>query len=192
MRDNRILISLLLMLSHTLAIACMVENVANTPEANPRDMTAQPEPTPPPKQIDPEILKLSAPALCARLGETKVIDSRKPEESDDVYRALVVKDSEALPCLVDKIADRKLMHDPRMAPVWQHYTIGDTAVFTILDIVSKGDYEVWKELFLGPLPQKYKEEWRTNGVYAYFNYVSEPRDRKALQGFWKNRLNKRK
>ena len=42
---------------------------------------------------------------------------------------------------------------------------------------------------ISPKPHK---EWETNGIYAYFNYVSEPKNRKELQKWWRNRLNENK
>ena len=145
-------------------------------------------PTPTPKPIDSTIASLSAPELCDRLAEFEIISDRVPEESDDLYKAIVAKGAEALPCLIEKINDRTKTRDPGTGPKWQHYAVGDTAVFTILDIVSQGDYEVWEKLFLGPLPPDYKAEWKTNGIYAYYSLVSEPKNRKAVQSWWKNWL----
>jgi hypothetical protein len=188
MRECKVLLVAVFVLSQLLEIGCGVENVGSEVGSSHSNVAAEPESMPPTRAINPEILELSASALCARLSEIQVIDSREPENSDDQYRALIAKGSEALPCLVDKITDRKPMHDPRMAPIWQHYSVGDTAVFAILHIASKDDYERWKELMLDPLPPKYREEWKTNGVYAYFNYVSEPKNRSKLQRWWTNWL----
>ncbi|MEK7855174.1 MAG: hypothetical protein AAB288_03715, partial [Acidobacteriota bacterium] len=148
----------------------------------------QTETTPTPRPIDPRLLSLPISSLCDRLGQIKLIDDRVPEDSDDLYKAIVAKGKEALPCLIEKIDERTKTPDPRTAPKWQHFTVGDTALFTVLHIASKDDYKRWKELFLAPLPLAYREEWKTNGVYAYFNYVSEPKNRKALQNWWKNWL----
>jgi hypothetical protein len=146
-------------------------------------------PTPTPAKIEPSISSLSASSLCDRLGEIENIDGRVPEDSDDLYKAIMAKGSEALPCLVDKINERTKTRDPRNAPVWGNYVVGDTAVFTTLHIIiRKGDDGRWEELMLSSLPTKYREEWETNGVYAYFNYVYEPKNRKALQKWWKDRL----
>lgn len=149
-------------------------------------------PSPTPKPIDPRIASLTALELCSRLGEIEVIDGRAPEKSDDLYKAIIEKRAEAHPCLLEKVSDRTKTTDPRTAPKWRHYAVGDTAVFTILDIVSEGDDQRWEELMLKSLPTKYREEWETNGVYAYFNYVSEPKNRKELQSWWKNWLKENK
>jgi hypothetical protein len=80
------------------------------------------------------------------------------------------------------------MKDPREAPVWRHYAVGDTAVFILLRVVTKDDNQEWEKLFLKMLPPESQEEWKTNGIYAYFNYVSESKNRKSLQIWWKNWL----
>lgn len=133
------------------------------------------EPSPTPVAIDPKVSAMSAEDLCDRLGEIENIDSRSPKDSDDLYKAILAKGPDALPCLLDRVSDRTKARDPRTAPKWQHYAVGDTAVFTILHIISKGDDKRWEELMLESLPPKYREEWETNGVYAYFNYVAEPK-----------------
>lgn len=71
------------------------------------------------------------------------------------------------------------MDDPRSAPIWEHYKVGDTAVFLLVDIA--GNDELLEEM----LPPPYRKEWKTNGIYAYFNYVSEPANRRLLQKWWK-------
>lgn len=143
---------------------------------------ALPEATRPP--VPAEILNAKASELCNKLGQIKRMSHKDPAETDPVYEALMAKGDEAFPCLIEKISDATPMKDPRQAPVWQHYAIGDTAVFILVrsinaDGIKRG--ELLKEM----LPQKYRKEWETNGVYAYFNYVSEPVNRKALQSWWK-------
>jgi hypothetical protein len=144
-------------------------------------------PTPPPP-IDSSLMSLSAKELCDRLHEIEVIGHRVLEESDDLYRAILAKGSEALPCLIERIDDRTKTPDPRSAPKWQHYVVGDTAVFTVLYIACQDDDERWEEMMLATLPEKSQNGWTTNGIYAYFNYVSEPKNRKTLKNWWKKWL----
>ena len=93
-----------------------------------------------------------------------------------------------MPCLIEKITDTTTMPDPRYSvPHVQYYVVGDTAVFILLRILSRDDTE-WKKLMIGSLPPKYADEWETNGVYAYFNYVSDPRNRTQLKNWWKKWL----
>jgi hypothetical protein len=75
------------------------------------------------------------------------------------------------------------MRDPREAPIWENYKIGDTAVFILVDI-AKNVGIATDEILQEMLPVKYRKEWKTNGVYAYFNYVSESKNRAELQKWW--------
>ncbi|MFN0140051.1 MAG: hypothetical protein ACKVQW_08190 [Pyrinomonadaceae bacterium] len=118
--------------------------------------------------------------LCKQLAHIKQFPGRDPSEQEDpFYAAIMEKGKTIMPCLIDEIINETPMHDPRSAPIWQHYKVGDTAVFLLVDI-AKND-----ELLEQMLPQPFRKEWKTNGVYAYFNYVSEPQNRKELQLWWK-------
>lgn len=178
----------------TLAVGCSTDSGRSQLSASNENQTPTSDSVDPaiasstPKPVESSIASLRAAELCERLAEIEIISDRVPEESDDLYKAIIAKGKEALPCLIDKINDRTKTRDPGTGPKWQHYVVGDTAVFTILDIVSQGDYELWKTLFLGPLPPAYKEEWKTNGIYAYYNFVSEPKNRKELQDWWRKWL----
>lgn len=146
--------------------------------------------TPQPTQVaDSRLQNESAASLCNRLHKIKKLPYRDPNDTDPMYEALIAKGKEAMPCLIEKITDDTSMPDPRESPPWRHYKVGDTAVFILLDIATK-DEDLLPEM----LPPKYKKEWETNGVYAYFNYVSESKNRKELQKWWqtwmKENLNK--
>ena len=123
-------------------------------------------------------------SLCNRLHEIKKIPNKDPNETDPIFEALIAKGKEAMPCLVKKITDETPMHDPRQSVIWQHFKVGDTAVFMLARIAN--DDEILRaELLQKMLPSEYRKEWKTNGVYAYFNYVSESKNREELQKWWK-------
>ena len=150
-----------------------------------------PEPTKPPIPI--HIAELTASELCERVGQIEVLPNRDPTITDPIYESLLLKGNEAIPCLVEKIGNDTLIKDPRYSvPTWHSYAVGDTALFVLLRIVSKGDDKEWEKRLLESLPRKYQEEWETNGIYAYFNYVLEPKNRKELQRWWKAWLSKNK
>lgn len=152
--------------------------------------TQTPEKTKPPIPI--EIRNLKADQLCNKLEDIKVIPNRVPEETDPIYESLILKGDESIPCLINRITDNKKVPDPRYSvPTWQHYAVGDTAVFTLLDIASTDDSE-WEKLMLEMLPPRAEKEWDTNGIYAYFNYVSEQKNRHQLQNWWKDWFQKKK
>lgn len=150
-----------------------------------------PEPTKPPIPI--HIAELTSSELCNRVGQIEVIPMKDPTITDPIYESLLLKGVEAVPCLVHKIGNDTLIKDPRYSvPTWHSFAVGDTAYFTLLHILSKGDDKEWEKLMLESLPPKFRKEWDTNGIYAYFNYVFEPKNRKELQRWWENWLNKNK
>lgn len=176
----------------TLLLACNSVSSADSHTqfaATPTEVSPSAEPSP---TVDPELLKAQPAELCDRLAEIKKLPYRDPSDTDAIYEALIAKGEQAYPCLVERITDSKKMPDPREAPVWQHYAVGDTAVFILVRSVSGDNDSLEEKLLLEMLPKKYREEWKTNGVYAYFNYVSEHKNRKELQRWWKNWLNKNK
>lgn len=120
-------------------------------------------------------------SLCEKLDELKKIPYSYGEVADDpIYDGLVSKDIKAIPCLVDKITDTKLMDDPRTAPHVGDFRVGDAAIFMLLMITK----EEWQpETMLSP---EYAKLWKTEGVYAYFAYVEKPANRKKIQLWWKN------
>lgn len=146
-------------------------------------VTPEPKSTMPP--IPENLLKATSEQLCAKLGDIKTIPTFEPTPTDPIYEALLVKGDSAIPCLIESITDKREVPDPRYSvPAWQHFAVGDTAVFALVAILRKEDVEQEK-LLIEMLPPKSKKEWETNGIYAYFNYVSEPKNRKELQHWWK-------
>lgn len=119
--------------------------------------------------------------LCNKLNAVKLIPYSPKEVADDpIYNGLYEKGVEAIPCLIDKITDTNLMEDPRTAPHINDFRVGDAAVFILLMITE----EKWQpETMLSP---EYAKLWKTEGVYAYFDYVENPANRKKLQLWWKN------
>lgn len=151
-----------------------------------------PEPKPTKYVVPDELTNASPEALCERLADIKVIPHKDPNDTDPIYEALIAKGKDAYPCLLNKITDNTKMPDPRGAPIWQNYAVGDTAVFILVNSVSAGDWQLEEKLLIEMLPPASREEWKTNGVYAYFNYVSEQANRKELQRWWKKRLDANK
>ena len=138
------------------------------------------------------IASMSSAELCDRLISIDTLPTRDPTITDPIYESLIAKGDDAIPCLVEKISDTTATPDPRYSvPHWQHYKVGDTAVFTLLDIVSRDDSE-WETLMIQSLSPMRAAEWKTNGIYAYFNYVSEAKNRKQLQAWWKKWLRENK
>jgi hypothetical protein len=167
-----------------------VKTSASTPgqAANVAELEPEPEPEPTKEPIPVELLSATPRQLCARLGDIKTIPTFEPTPTDPIYEALIANGKDVIPCLVEKISDARIVADPRYSvPHWQFYAVGDSAVFILIDILRDNDTEREK-LLIEMLPPKPRAEWESNGVYAYFNYVSEPKNRKQLQQWWKNWL----
>ncbi len=172
----------------SISVACGPANTIkeNKLETEPaiRQTLASTEP-----DIPIHIASFSSTQLCERLISVDTIPTFEPTPTDPIYESLIAKGKDAIPCLAEKISDTTPMPDPRYSvPSWRHYAVGDTAVFILLRILSQDDDSKWEELMTANLPQKYREEWKTNGIYAYFNYVSEAKNRKELQNRWKKWL----
>lgn len=157
----------------------------------PIQLPAEPVAQPTKHTIPDDIAELTTSELCDRIGQIEVIPNRGLEVTDPIYESLLLRGNDAVPCLIEKIGNDTLIKDPRYSvPTWRSYAVGDTALFILLRILSKDDDKEWGKLLLASLPQKYREEWESNGIYAYFNYVLEPKNRKELQRWWKNWLSK--
>lgn len=155
---------------------------ANAPASS--NMSEQAATTPEPVRPTPAA---DSKELCKQLHEIKKFPGRDPSEAEDpFYAAIIALGEEVMPCLVDEITNESPMEDPRSAPVWEHYKVGDTAVFLLARITK--DQDILKEM----LPSEYREEWKTNGVYAYFNYVSRTEHRRELQAWWLSRLTQKR
>jgi hypothetical protein len=159
-------------------------SIANSERSN-IVITNTNHPTPQPTEtLNTTFRNENVESLCNRLHELKKIPYKNPNDTDPIYEALIAKGEEAMPCLVEKITDETPMRDPRGGPIWQHYKVGDTAVFMLIRITNE-DEILQVELLLEMLPAKYRKEWESNGVYAYFNYVAESKNREELQRWWR-------
>lgn len=179
---NDIIVALMA-LCIALSIGCSRHEVTNKTEPVELDSSPMPEETRPPIYV--HISSMMSEELCDRLISIDTMPGRDPNITDPIYESLILKGNEAVPCLIDKIDDTTPMPDPRYSvPHWQNFKVGDTAVFILLTISSKDDDDAWEENLLKSLPPKNRAEWKTNGIYAYFNYVSEPQNRKELRKWW--------
>jgi hypothetical protein len=113
--------------------------------------------------------------LCNRVNEIKILPFKGEHVDDKVYNGLIDAGKEAAFCLVKKITDTTIMPDPRKAPSFEGITVGDVALFVIVDI-TKTDFEEM-------LPVEVKKAYQRDGVYAYFKYVEQPGNRKIIQNY---------
>ena len=78
-----------------------------------------------------------------------------------------------MPCLVERLTDTTQVPDPRKAPKYSKVTVGDVSFFLIVEF---GDVELTRFL-----PENVRSKYDTQGIYAYFDYVTVLENRKALQ-----------
>lgn len=117
-----------------------------------------------------------AETLCQRLPEMKTMPFKGEPIDDEVYNGLTALKDAAVPCLIGKITDSTKMNDPRQAPVYRDFRVGDAAFFVLLDIT--------KVPFEQMLPAEVRSEMEDEGVYAYFEYIKKDENRKSLQAKW--------
>jgi|GEM_PF-5583442 len=129
------------------------------------------------KQLPQKLDENSARKLCNRLSEMKHLPY-KPEDEidiyDEVYDELIKAGDAVIPCLIDKITDTTEMQDPRGTKVLAGgFTVGDLAYFMFIGIT--------KNEFTEFLPDKVKERFKTEGVYAFHAFTSYKKNRINLQ-----------
>jgi hypothetical protein len=120
---------------------------------------------------------------CARLGEIRRIPFKGEPVQDEVYNGLKQAGAAALPCLIDRVTDVTRMPDPRRSMKLDDIAVGDLAVFLVWELGGlPGDKA---------FPPAIRKRYASEGVYAYFEYVEKPRNRKAMQRYlrswWKQR-----
>ena len=114
--------------------------------------------------------------LCDRVSHIKTIPYRDEAGRDRDYDALIAAGKTAVPCLIQRVADTRLMRDPREGdPGYAGitYRVGDTAFFAV-GTIMKIDYTKM-------LPASYRRVWDESGIFAYFKYVQSPRHRLWVQ-----------
>lgn len=91
--------------------------------------------------------------------------------ADAAYYQVLAKGCAAVPELVDCIEDATHVEDPRQGPLYGDVRAGDVAVWLLSEITG---HPFEREL---PANTNFKSE----GVYAYFKYVHDPENRKAMR-----------
>jgi hypothetical protein len=83
-------------------------------------------------------------------------------------------------CLAANIVSTVSTKDPRGAPVVQSYVEGDNAFFLL---ALKYDWKI--EDFLD---EEHRDKWDSEGIYAYFQFVSNQKNRESLADAVRSRL----
>ena len=122
------------------------------------------------------------PFECGRLATLQLLPFHATEQiEDETHRYILSLEKHAREAaLVRCIDDSTLMADPRKAPPYGGFVIGDLAVMLLSDSTGISFEEL--------LPDEVKGKWDDQGVYAYFEYVFNDSNRAALKERWKERL----
>lgn len=112
-------------------------------------------------------------ALCDRVSEIKSLPHYNEKGVNAVYDALAEAGERVVPCLIDKIADTTKT-DFQNCPVTSDNTrVGDVAFYVLVRMLE------FK--FDDFLPPKVQETYKTEGIYAFYDYIDKKKNRAELQ-----------
>jgi hypothetical protein len=111
--------------------------------------------------------------LCEHVLKIKKMPFKDEGVDDPSYNALVKAGRAAIPCLIPMITDTRKMRDPRQSYTYGDVRAGDVAYFMLMRIANTD----FREL----LPPKVQKNYKTQGIYAYFEYVEQYRNRMWLR-----------
>jgi len=111
--------------------------------------------------------------LCEKIQEIKILPFKGEPVEDEVYNEMIEAGDSIVPCLIDKMTDTTLMADPRQSVHFGGTRVGDVAFWVILRITGE-DLRCF-------LPEDVRAKWKDQGIYAYFGFIKDPKNRKVLQ-----------
>jgi hypothetical protein len=113
--------------------------------------------------------------LCNQISEIKILPAKDEPVDDPVYNDLVEAGEAVIPCLIEKITDTTEMPDPRQAPRYPDIVtrVGDVAYYVLIRIA--------KVKFVEFLPDDVQQDFKEDGMYAYFKFVERQDSRQRLQ-----------
>ncbi len=117
----------------------------------------------------------SAQNLCDRVADIQALPIKEERVNDAAYNDFIEAGESALPCLIAKVTDTRKMRDPRRVPGYAgiETRVGDVAYFMLARIARLD--------FIEMFPAKVQEGYKTEGVYAYFEFVKKKRNRMKVQ-----------
>ena len=115
---------------------------------------------------------------CDRLSEIKTMPLKGEPVEDDVYNGLMKMGDLAVPCLIDQLANVTKTPDPRRTPFYSETTLGDVALFVLLDITKVPVEDVFQKEIMN--------KWEDQGIYAYVAFMENEAKRRLIQDRWRN------
>lgn len=111
--------------------------------------------------------------LCEHVRKIKKLPFKDEVVDDPSYNALANAGRAAIPCLISMITDTRRMPDPRQSYRYGDVRAGDVAYFMLMHIANRD----FREL----LPARVQKNYKTQGIYAYFEFVEKYRNRVWLR-----------
>jgi hypothetical protein len=111
--------------------------------------------------------------LCKRIAEIKELPMKGDSGVDAAYDAIVAAGETVVPCLIRQVTNTQRMRDPRCPRFSDRTTVGDVSYFVLVDI-TKLD-------FIELLPTDVQQKYKTDGAYAYEDYIHRKGARLQLQ-----------
>jgi hypothetical protein len=112
--------------------------------------------------------------LCDRVKEIKQLPHSSGEKGvDATYDEIITAGDAVVPCLIDNVTNETIMNDPRCPTISKATTIGDVSYFLLIELLELNFTEL--------LPADTQASYKTNGVYAYHDYIDRKGSRKELQ-----------
>jgi hypothetical protein len=117
---------------------------------------------------------------CKDLASIREVPFKDEEVADATYNRVFAIASRAPEQLLACLDDPTRMPDPRKAPPYPGFAIGDLALFILSDTTGVPIETT--------LPPPVRAKWARDGVFAYFEFVSVAANRQALRSEWEKRL----
>ena len=113
-------------------------------------------------------------SLCGRINQIKELPHDRSEKGiDKTYDRLREAGTAVVPCLINNITKIEIMKDPRCPGISNATAVGDVSYFVLVDILD--------HLIEDFLPSDVQNAFKTNGVYAYHEYIDRPGARGELK-----------
>lgn len=118
---------------------------------------------------------------CDVVERIRIMPFRADEVGRDrAYDELIAAGCAAVPCLVETIGSGRRMADPRQAPIFPGFRVGDAALFMAARITGRPYDE--------SLPAEVRKRIAAEGVRAYFEYVDGTSRRQSIRDEWRRWL----
>jgi len=117
------------------------------------------------------------------VSEIRLLPFKGERVDDTAFNSLLEAGVAAIPCLIERVTDTRKMRDPRQAPTYPDVRVGDVAYFVLVRLANIDLVEM--------LPNRVQEKYKTEGVYAYFDFARRKQNREWLRGKLRERYRRK-